>query len=78
MAGTPDNNPGGGYKSQFSKDQIDRALNILQENPNLIEALITSAQGGNQGDLRFIMELGDRGVSLSFDDRGGFIHRARE
>jgi len=61
---------------EFSGAQIDHALAILEEHPELIKLLISSAQEGNREDLEFLMELEEKGIELGFDDvEGGFIHR---
>ncbi len=62
----------------ISNEDIDNVLDKLGKQPALIETLLSSAQGGNVDDLEFLLALGERGVTLSFDADGGQIHRAQE
>lgn len=56
----------------FSVEQITRVKAAIETNPQLARALISSAQGGDEGDLRFIMEAGIV-VSKDGGEAGGLI-----
>lgn len=49
--------PDGG-KRRFTPEQISVAKSALEKNPALMRELISSAQGGNEEDLKFMMESG--------------------
>ncbi len=67
MAGTPDNNPGGNYELQVSKEQIGGGPNgLLPEDPAYPEYLIKAALEGDKGARATLEKLGigDRGLEL--------------
>lgn len=78
MRGTPDNNPGGDYKSEFTEEQISRVLDELRRSPDLIGVLLLNAKSGNQSDLRFIAESGNRGISLAVENGEGKIYQEQK
>ena len=46
------------YERTFTDVQVAKVRAAIAENPQLARDLISSAQSGNQDDLRFIMEAG--------------------
>lgn len=57
----------------FTPEQIANVLAKLRKDPDLVRIMISSAQGGNEEDLRFMLESGAGGYWTDVEKGGSYV-----